>query len=246
MFNQFIIKTQDEFRDSILRTLGQGTFDIEIWPENWFDIFGEAYEYYVRYAYNYGFKTAFIPIIIGKDVTSYDLSKHNVISTLKIYTDFDEFGGSLERLSMYQGMMGDMFSTTSTGAYIDRIGDFMIDYANFNTMKDIFRREYLPTYYRNTGTMEIKPAPQHDSCGFIECYVGERFENLFNDMLFRKLVTAIAKKQWHSNLAKFKNLDFAGKGEIDLERLKTESKEEYAEVLKTIKDESNGVEFVIQ
>lgn len=244
MFNRFIIKTEEEFTQSILRTLGQGTFDVEIWPENWFDIYYEAYGFYTQYAYNRGYTHKFVPIILEQGVNEYDVSKHNVISALKVYSTFDEFG-SLERLSMYQGMFMDMFSSSQSGAYIDRVGDFLIDYANFTTMKDVFKREFLPTYYMNTGILDIHPKPKKDSYAFLECYVGEKFENLFNDPIFRRLCVGLAKKQWYENLAKFDDLDFAGKGNINIQRLKDEAKEDIDFVFDTIKGESDGVEFFI-
>lgn len=244
MFNQFVIKDVEEFKTEILNALGNGTFDVEIWPENWNYIFRKSYQLYTKYAYNMGYKHTFIPIILEPNDNTYDLSRFNLTAALSVKASFDEFG-SLERLSMYQGMFMDMFSASSSGAYIDRVGDFLIDYANFQTMKDVFRKEFSPTYYTNTGVLEIHPKPKVKAFGFVECYVAEEFENLFNDPLFMDLTTAIAKGQWYENLAKFTEMDFAGKGKINVERLKEESEKDFEKVMKDIREESDGVSFFI-
>lgn len=244
MFNQFTIKDEDQFKNSILNKLGGGTFDVEIWDENWFDIFGKAYNLYTKYAYNMGYKHRFIPILLIPGKQSYDLSRFRPTAALSVKSTFDEFG-SLERLSMYQGMFMDMFSTSQSGAFIDRVGDFLIDYANFQTMKDVFRKEYSPTFYPNTGVLEIHPAPKKKSPGFVECYVAEKFEDLFNDPLFMDLTVALAKEQWFMNLSKFTDMNFAGKGQINLEKLEKEYLKEYEDVMKSIREESDGVSFVI-
>ncbi len=153
-------------------------------------------------------------VVIGDTQTHSIPVPDNVISVTKVL-NFNQNSSSLD-LNMfsakYQMFMNDIFSITGSSiVYYTQV------MTQLNMLEDVLGNNQTPIRFnRHTGKVYIDADWHMFRPGdfiVLECYAildPAEFTKTFNDMNFKKLVTAYIKRQWGNNLGKFSQISLPG------------------------------------
>ena len=106
-----------------------------------------------------------------------------------------------------------------------------------------FQTMFQAIWRPDAGILHVYPAPKRCMNAIMTYYKKENALYLYNNALFKKLVVAMAKMQWGTNLGKFTS-DLIGGGSVNFSDIKSEGKEDYQEVMQEIKGESQPADFI--
>lgn len=105
-----------------------------------------------------------------------------------------------------------------------------------------FKTMFQAHWRADAGILQVYPTPKQCYNAILIYYKKEAAIYLYNNPLFKQLVVAMAKMQWGTNIGKY-SADLVGGGSVNYADMKSEGKEEYTEIMESIKGESQPPDF---
>jgi len=194
------------------KILGYPVINIEVTDAQFEQNIEDAVQEFQRYTYGEATYRDVLVINLSAGTSAYQLDE-SVDSVLDI------------SLSMRANSINDMFTPQHTLLYNDWInGNYpggsggtngpaglggAMTMANFDTsmiylkeIEDHFVRKYVCDYNPNTRMMRIWPTPNSNTFGMITIYKKTEAIDLYNNILFKKLIIAKSRIQWGNNIGK--------------------------------------------
>lgn len=222
--------------------MGGLSHKIEIVKENWTDILRDAYLDITEYGYNIGHKRIFILIQLISGIQKYDLSFANVMNVVQMSgTGLNYFMYSIEGMSFFQNISQPGFipfvSQGDTGIALQGLGDFMMHYKNLKMIKEWFEIDHKFHFNENTGILKVHDSIRKNEKAFVDCFIAENIENLYNNRFFINLTVCHAQLQWVENVMGKYNPKFAA-GELNLEGKKEKYEEKRNNIIEELRKHS--------
>lgn len=160
----------------------------------------------------------------------------NIIGVTRIFP----ISSSLATMNMfdmrYQMRLNDLYTFTSTS-----YTHYVMTMQHIRTLDMIFAGEQPVRFNRHTDRLYIDMTWEKYNAGeflVIEGFIiidPETFRDVYNDRLLKKLATAYIKKQWGTNMKKFKGMKLPGGIEMNGQEIYDEAMNEIKEIETTIR-----------
>lgn len=161
----------------------------------------------------------------------------NIIGVTRIFP----IGSSLATMNMfdmrYQMRLHDLYTFTSTS-----YTHYVMTQQHIRTLDMIFAGEQPVRFNRHTDRLYIDMNWEKYNAGeflIIEGFIiidPDTFTDVYNDRLLKKLTTAYIKRQWGTNMKKFKGMKLPGGIELNGQETYDEAMNEIAAIEKMIRD----------
>ena len=161
----------------------------------------------------------------------------NIIGVTRIFP----IGSSLASMNMfdlrYQMRLHELYDFTST-SYVH----YTMTQQHIRTLDLLFAGEQPVRFNRHTDRLYIDMNWEKYNAGeylVIEGFIiidPDTFVDVYNDRLLKKLATAYIKRQWGSNMKKFKGMKLPGGIEMNGQEIYDEAMNEIAAIEKMIRD----------
>lgn len=217
------ITAREDLKDYALRRLGFPVIEINVDDSQVEDRIDDALQFFAQYHYD-GVEQMYLPYIItANDITNRYINTENIsigstggeiVSIVKIFiTDQSVQSGMFS--VQYQLMLNDYFNGFLTGtsnlAYYDMTKQYL------SLLQQFLSPEKQVTFSRVTNKLNISTDwTETFSAGdkiMIQAYVAlnpEVYTEIYNDILIKRYVTALIKRQWAANLSKFSSIALPG------------------------------------
>lgn len=246
------IQNMAQMRNYIKMMLGSPVICIEISDEQLNYIIGDAVRYVQRYYYGMGNYRDYLVMELVPGQTHYKICQEleSVVDfqTASWIGDINELF-TLPHNALYDSVMSMNSSTIYRGAcygnssgFGDVLGSWNAALMWLEQAKIDFGESYQVRYNEKEKELSIWPSPRHPVRGIMEVYKRQRSVKIFNDIMFRKLVVAMAGMRWCNTLRKY-SITIAGGGQLNADSLYSSYKEEYDWCIEQIRLESTQGEF---
>jgi len=246
------IQNMAQMRNYIKMMLGSPVICIEISDEQLNYIIGDAIRYVQRYYFGQGnFRDYLVMELVPGQ------SHYKICQELESVVDFQtsNWVGDINELFtlphnvLYDSLMSMNSSTIYRGAcygnssgYGDVLGSWNAALMWLEQAKVDFGESYQVRYNEKEKELSIWPTPRHPVRGIMEVYKRQKSSKIFNDIMYRKLVVAMAGMKWANALRKY-SITIAGGGTLNADSLYSGFKEEYDACIEQIRLESTQGEF---
>ena len=253
------IASREDLKDYALRRLGFPVIEINVDDAQVEDRIDDALQFFSQYHFD-GIERAYLPYVITQnDITN------KYIDTNQIPTGSS--GGEIVTISkvhvINQAMQGGMFSVQYQLMLNDYFNGFLTGTSNLNyydTTKQylsllqlILNPDKNVEFSRVTNKLKLET---DWSATFnvgdkilVEAFVAlnpETYPEIYNDILLKKYVTAMIKRQWAANLSKFSNIPLPGGAKFDAATMYTDAVTELNQIEDTVQNKYElPVDFMV-
>lgn len=244
------ISTLPEFRDYIKYALGEPVLCVEISNEQLDWIITDTIQLFQRYMYGEGLYEDYILLNVSPKVSAYALSGVEDVVDLQLSN---------------AGGINTLFSNTHQLLYNDWVvqgnypggpgnipgmggGNILSDYQGtmqyLEEIKNTFGRRYTAYYRGNRNELVILPTPETSGVCMMRVYKKDAAENLYNNILIKRMAVAKAKKQWGLHLKKY-SLTLPGGGTLNGDSIYQDGVTEETELMESFRKESEPIDFYV-
>ncbi len=241
------ITSREDLKDYALRRLGFPVIEINVDDAQVEDRIDDALQFFAQYHFD-GVEEIYVPYVITQtDITnkyidtngiSAGSSGGEIISISKIFI-VDQSVQSGMFSVQYQLMLNDYFNGFLTGTsnlnYYDTTKQYL------SLLQQFLSPEKSVSFSRVTNKLKVNTDwSETFSVGdkiMVQAYVAlnpETYPEIYNDILLKKYVTALIKRQWASNLSKFSNIPLPGGARFDSATMYTDAVTELNSIEDTV------------
>lgn len=246
------IQNMAQMRNYIKMMLGSPVICVEISDEQLNYIIADAVRYVQRYYFGQGNFRDYLVMELVPGQTHYKICQEleSVVDfqTANWIGDINELF-TLPHNALYDSVMSMNSSSIYRGAcygnsagYGDVLGSWNAALMWLEQAKVDFGESYQVRYNEKEKELSIWPTPRHPVRGIMEVYKRQKSVKIFNDIIFRKLVVAMAGMRWTNALRKY-TITIAGGGQLNADSLYSSYKEDYDWCIEQIRGESTLGEF---
>lgn len=246
------IQNMAQMRNYIKMMLGSPVICIEISDEQLNYVIGDAVRYVQRYYFGMGNYRDYLVMELVPGQTHYKICQEleSVVDfqTANWIGDINELF-TLPHNALYDSVMSMNSSSIYRGAcygnsagYGDVLGSWNAALMWLEQAKVDFGESYQVRYNEKEKELSIWPTPRHPVRGIMEVFKRQKSVKIFNDIIFRKLVVAMAGQLWCNSLRKY-SLTIAGGGQLNADSLYSSYTDDYNWCIEQIKGESTTGEF---
>lgn len=246
------IQNMAQMRNYIKMMLGSPVICVEISDEQLNYIIADAVRYVQRYYFGQGNFRDYLVMELVPGQTHYKICQEleSVVDfqTANWIGDINELF-TLPHNALYDSVMSMNSSSIYRGAcygnsagYGDVLGSWNAALMWLEQAKVDFGESYQVRYNEKEKELSIWPTPRHPVRGIMEVYKRQKSVKIFNDIIFRKLVVAMAGMRWTNALRKY-TITIAGGGQLNADSLYSSYKEDYDWCIEEIRLESTQGEF---
>lgn len=235
----------------ILRQLGSPTICVELSNEQLMDVIGDAIRYFWKY-YSQGHREDYLAFELVPGMTHYKICQElEEVVDLELASWLGNVDNLLTpvnnmliaQLTPYAGMKY-MSSCWGTTDYGDVLGNWNATLTWLEEAKMDFGRKYRVKYIREQKALSVWPTPKFPERALLRVYKREHVLNIIQDPLFRRFVVAKAGIVWTNALRKYQ-ISIAGSGNLNMDSLAADYKEELKDCMERIDLESPVNEIVV-
>ena len=241
-----------QMRNYIKMMLGSPVICVEISDEQLNYIIADAIRYVQRYYFGQGNYRDYLVMELVPGQTHYKICQEleSVVDfqTANWIGDINELF-TLPHNALYDSVMSMNSSSIYRGAcygnsagYGDVLGSWNAALMWLEQAKVDFGESYQVRYNEKEKELSIWPTPRHPVRGIMEVYKRQKSIKIFNDIIYRKLVVAMAGMKWCNFLRKY-TITIAGGGQLNADSLYSSYKEDYDWCIEQIRLESTQGEF---
>lgn len=225
-----------------LRQLGAPVVQINVSQEQVDDRTDDALQFFAEFHFD-GVERAFYPYVITQeDIDNQYLSiPDEITSIIQMYPISNTSSAGIFSVE-YQMFLQDFFNLRRAGSLID----YAIARQYLALIQDLFSREKSIEFNRHINKVFIKTnwaqTFQVGNYVLFEVYTvvdPEIYSDVFNDMMLKRYLTALLKRQWGANLMKFNNIQLPGgttlngieiynEGKADVEKIEAEIRDGFS------------------
>lgn len=253
------IGSREDLKDYALRRLGFPVIEINVDDAQVEDRIDDALQFFSQYHFD-GVEKAYLPYTITQqdidnkyiDTSSIPTGSTGaeIVSIQKVFV-VDQAVQSGMFSVQYQLMLNDYFNGFLTGSsnlnYYDTTKQYL------NMLQLILNPEKQVEFSRVTNRIKLgtdwTTTFKVGEKMLIECYVAlnaNTFPEIFNDILLKRYVTALIKRQWASNLIKFKDIPLPGGMKFDAALIYSEAVNEINQIEDTVQSKYElPVDFMV-
>lgn len=246
------IQNMAQMRNYIKMMLGSPVICVEISDEQLNYIIADAIRYVQRYYFGQGNYRDYLVMELVPGQTHYKICQEleSVVDfqTANWIGDINELF-TLPHNALYDSVMSMNSSSIYRGAcygnsagYGDVLGSWNAALMWLEQAKVDFGESYQVRYNEKEKELSIWPTPRHPVRGIMEVYKRQKSIKIFNDIIYRKLVVAMAGMKWCNFLRKY-TITIAGGGQLNADSLYSSYKEDYDWCIEQIRLESTQGEF---
>ena len=246
------IQNMAQMRNYIKMMLGSPVICIEISDEQLNYIIGDVVRYVQKYYFGQGNFRDYLCMELVPGQTHYkicqELESVVDLSVSNWVGDINELF-TLPHNMLYDSVMSMNSSTIYRGTcygnsagYGDVLGSWNAALMWLEQAKIDFGESYQVRYNEKEKELAVWPTPRHPVRCVMEVYKRQKAIKIFNDVIFRKMVVALAGMRWTNSLRKY-SLTLAGGGTLNADSLYSSYKEEYDWCIEQIRLESTQCEF---
>lgn len=225
------IKCFTEFKVAVMGEMGGWFHKIELKEGNWRDILREAVDFFRMADSGSATRRTYYKFDLDREILEYNVENLNIVQIVKIMGCDSTFYNAFLHNMMLNGVGSvgswiNLGQSNLTSDYLINLNDYQLNYANMRTVEKFFKIPILFDYNMNNNILTLK---NHTKAGHIkvmlDCIVLDELDDLFNNYLFRKYCTALAKRTWATNLEGKIKIDFPH-GEMTIDQVKADAMEE--------------------
>lgn len=253
------IGSREYLKDYALRRLGFPVIEINVDDAQVEDRIDDALQFFSQYHFD-GVEKAYLPYTITQqdidnkyiDTSSIPTGSTGaeIVSVQKVFV-VDQATSAGMFSVQYQLMLNDYFNGFLTGSsnlnYYDTTKQYL------NMLQLILNPEKQVEFSRVTNKIKLgtdwTTTFKVGEKMLIECYVAldaNTFPEIFNDILLKRYVTALIKRQWASNLIKFKDIPLPGGMKFDAALIYSEAVNEITQIEDTVQSKYElPVDFMV-
>lgn len=241
------VNSREELKDYALRRLGFPVIEINVDDAQVEDRIDDALQFFSEYHFD-GVEQSYLPYVltqtdidnkyIDTNGISAGSSGGTIISITKLFL-IDQAVQSGMFSVQYQLMLNDYFNGFLTGTsnlnYYDTTKQYL------SLLQQFLSPEKRIAFNRVTNRLNIHADwSETFKVGdklMIEAYVSldpNTFPEIYNNILLKKYVTALIKRQWASNLSKFSNIPLPGQFTFDARDMFNDAMNELNEIESTV------------
>ena len=226
-------QTRDELIDYALRTLGYPVITINVDRQQCEDRMDEALEFFAEYHFDGAEKAFFRYPITGEDISNKYIevanigpvngtggdgpSGNDILTVVKLF-QFGNFANVDMFDLKYQLALVDYFgvNTSVGGGQSHGLAAYDSTKRYIKMIEDFFQPEKAINFSRVTGRIYIDGDLSVINPGdyvILQAYVlldPEKYTKIYNDRMLKKYITALIKKQWGANMAKYDGVQLPG------------------------------------
>lgn len=241
------VTSREDLKDYALRRLGFPVIEINVDDAQVEDRIDDALQFFAQYHFD-GVEEVYVPYVITQtDITnkyidtagiSTGSSGGEIISISKIFI-IDQSTQSGMFSVQYQLMLNDYFNGFLTGTsnlnYYDTTKQYL------SLLQQFLSPEKSISFSRVTNKLKINTDwSETFEVGdkiLVQAYVAlnaETYPEIYNDILLKRYVTALIKRQWSANLSKFSNIPLPGGARFDAATMYADSVQELNQIEDTV------------
>ena len=214
------ITSREDLKDYALRRLGFPVIEINVDDAQVEDRIDDAIQFFSEYHFD-GVEEAYLPYVITQtDVDNKYINTNNISA--------GSSGGNIISISKVfivdQAVQSGMFSVQYQLMLNDYFNGFLTGTSNRVTNKLKINTDWSETFKVGDKLM-------------VQAYVAlnpETYPEIYNDILLKRYVTALIKRQWASNLSKFSNIALPGGMQFDARAMYNDSMTELTQIEDTV------------
>lgn len=241
------ITSREDLKDYALRRLGFPVIEINVDDSQVEDRIDDAIQFFSEYHFD-GVEEVYVPYVLtqtdidNKYINTNNISAGssggNIISITKVFI-VDQAVQSGMFSVQYQLMLNDYFNGFLTGTsnlnYYDTTKQYL------SLLQQFLSPEKQISFSRVTNKLKISTDwSEMFKVGdklMVQAFVAlnaETYPEIYNDILLKKYVTALIKRQWSSNLSKFSNIPLPGGARFDAATMYTDAVNELNQIEDTV------------
>lgn len=254
-----IISSREQLKDYALRRLGFPVIEINVDDAQVEDRIDDALQFFSQYHFD-GVEMLYLPYVITQtDITNKYIDTNNIptgstgseiVSVEKVFI-IDQAVQSGMFSVQYQLMLNDYFNGFLTGtsnlSYYDTTKQYL------SLLQQFLSPEKQTSFSRVTNKLRIHADwSETFKVGdkmMVQAYVSlspETYPEIYNDILLKRYVTALIKRQWAANLSKFSNIALPGGMKFDAATMYTDATTELTEIESTVQSKFElPVDFMV-
>lgn len=241
------ITSREDLKDYALRRLGFPVIEINVDDAQVEDRIDDALQFFAQYHFD-GVEEVYLPYVITQtDMTNKYINTDNIatgstggeiISITRVYLADQGVQSGMFSVQ-YQLMLNDYFNGFLTGTsnlnYYDTTKQYL------SLLQQFLSPEKQISFSRVTNKLKISTDwSEMFKVGdklMVQAFVAlnaETYPEIYNDILLKKYVTALIKRQWSSNLSKFSNIPLPGGARFDAATMYTDAVNELNQIEDTV------------
>jgi hypothetical protein len=252
------ITAREDLKDYALRRLGFPVIEINVDDAQVEDRIDDALQFFSQYHFD-GVEKLYLPYVLTQtDVNNKYINTENIpmgssggeiVTISKVYI-VDQAMSSGMFSVQYQLMLNDYFNGFLTGTSNLNYYDTTKQYLG---MLELFLQpEKQIQFSRVTNKLRMHTDWTSMHAGdkmMVDCMVAinpEAFPEIYNDILLKRYVTALIKRQWAANLSKFSNIALPGGMKFDAAQMYTDATTELGQIEDTVQSKYElPVDFMV-
>jgi hypothetical protein len=241
------ISTREDLKDYALRRLGFPVIEINVDDVQVEDRIDDALQFFSQYHFD-GVEESYLPYVISaQDMANKYINTNNIspgssggeiISIVKVYTVAGGMQSGMFSVQ-YQMMLNDYFSGFFTGGgglnYYDSTKQYL------SMLQQFLSPDKQVSFSRVTNKLKIHTDWSEQFTTGSQLMVlaqvslnPETYGEIYNDILLKRYVTALIKRQWSANLSKFSSIALPGGMKFDAATMYADSVVEIGEIESTV------------
>jgi hypothetical protein len=252
------ITAREDLKDYALRRLGFPVIEINVDDAQVEDRIDDALQFFSQYHFD-GVEKLYLPYVLTQtDIENKYIDTGNIpmgssggeIVTINKVFVIDQAMSSGMFSVQYQLMLNDYFNGFLTGTSNLNYYDTTKQYLG---MLELFLQpEKQIQFSRVTNKLRMNTDWTNFRAGdkmMMDCMVAlnpETYPEIYNDILLKRYVTALIKRQWAANLSKFSNIALPGGMKFDAAQMYTDATTELGQIEDTVQSKYElPVDFMV-
>lgn len=253
------ISSREQLKDYALRRLGFPVIEINVDDAQVEDRIDDALQFFSQYHFD-GVEEAYLPYVITQtDIDNKYINTNNIttgssggeiVSIEKVFIVDNAVQSGMFSVQ-YQLMLNDYFNGFLTGTsnlnYYDTTKQYL------SLLQQFLSPEKQITFSRVTNKLRIETAwSETFRTGdklMVRAFVAlnpETYPEIYNDILLKRYVTALIKRQWAANLSKFSNIALPGGMRFDAATMYADATTELLEIENSVQSKYElPVDFMV-
>jgi hypothetical protein len=250
--------SREDLKDYALRRLGFPVIEINVDDAQVEDRIDDALQFFSQYHFD-GVEKLYLPYVLTQtDIDNKYINTDNIptgstgaelVTVSKVFV-IDQAMSSGMFSVQYQLMLNDYFNGFLTGTsnlnYYDTTKQYLGMLEMFlNPEKQIQFSRVTNKLRMNTDWSVYKPGDKFMVEGMV-ALSPETYPEIYNDILLKRYVTALIKRQWAANLSKFSNIALPGGMKFDAAQMYTDATTELGQIEDTVQSKYElPVDFMV-
>lgn len=252
------LSSREDLKDYALRRLGFPVIEINVDDAQVEDRIDDALQFFSQYHFD-GVEKLYLPYVLTQtDIDNKYINTNNIptgstgaeiVTINKVYV-IDQAMSSGMFSVQYQLMLNDYFNGFLTGTSNLNYYDTTKQYLGLLEM--FLSPEKQIQFSRVTNKLRMHTDWSVYRTGdklMAECMVAinpETYPEIYNDILLKRYVTALIKRQWAANLSKFSNIALPGGMKFDAPQMYTDATTELGQIEDTVQSKYElPVDFMV-